>query len=248
MSVADHAKRLAALIKKLPAADAPPAAPAPPHAQDRVVAELVRAFFVWEAGERRAEAALAEIHEAMVDYNELRVCLPHELARIVSDRDAKFDERCLRLRSTLNDIYRREHEISLAPLVSMPKRDARQRLETLEGVPPFVACRVALRALETHAFPLDARLAGLLAREKAIPADGEAAGADSIHAAAVWLEHHVRAEDAPSVYARMERWADAELKSKPAANTPKKGSQAGQRGTKAASDSSARPRKRKPTT
>lgn len=221
MTASDPSKKLHALLQRIaPAAGADIAStegadhsgPATRHAADAVIAELVRSFFIYESGVAAANAALDAIHSSLADYNELRICFPHELARIVGAADPAFEQRALRLRSTLNDIYRREHEISLLHLTTLSKRDARAYLDSLDGTPPFVAARVALLALGAHAFPVDFRLTSLLLTERAIPADLEPTSPAQI---ASWIEHQIRADDARQAYLNMELWADQQPKPTP---------------------------------
>lgn len=209
---ADPAKKLQTLIRKLPDI-VEPSGPAlvSTHTTDAIVAELVRSFFVWESGCRRGEQALAEVHASMVDYNELRVCLPHEFHRVIPSHDQHAGARFLRLRSALNDIYRREHEISLGHLATLAKRDARAYLDSLEGMHPFISARVCLLSLGAHAFPADARLCSLLSRERALPAELDPAAQSAHGDAGSWLEHHILADDSRSVYQRIEIWADLEI-------------------------------------
>lgn len=205
---ADPVKKLHAFMKKLPALAEEPAPPyRSSHALDPIVAELVRSFFVWESGERAAERAVKGIESATVDYNELRVCLPHELEQMVGRGDKHLNERSLRLRSVLNDIYRREHELTLAHLLTLPKREARAYLEALDGMPSFVSARVCLLAIGSHAVPVDSRVVAALTKQSSLPSELQSAS----HAeCASWLEHHIRAEDAAAFHLRMESMLEAD--------------------------------------
>lgn len=204
---ADPVKKLHAFIKRLPPLPEPRAADRPnSHTTDPIVLELVRSFFIWEVGTKACARSLAQLDAATADYNEVRVCLPHEVGRIVTHQDAKFEERVLRLRSVLNDIYRREHVLLLAHLTQQPKRDARAYLESLDGMPPFVSARVCVTALGAHAVPVDSRVVAALVAERALPAELESAPHSDC---ASWLEHHIRADEAASVHIRFECHLDA---------------------------------------
>ncbi len=208
MSSSDPVKKFASLIKRLKAAHAPEVHPAhgaagtPPEWSDALVDELIYSFLLWETNSPHAKSALRRLRENVVDYNELRVCLPDELSLIMGDRYPRAFERAQRLRATLTDLYRREHAISLAHLSSAPKREARLYLESLDGMPPFVAARLLLVAFAGHAFPVDERLRDLLA------AEGVAEPAATPEAVSGWLERHVRASDAISTYALLQTWSD----------------------------------------
>lgn len=218
----DPSKPLKALLKKLeakfePAADAPPC---PDHA-DRVVHELIYSLLLWEAGPVKARAAIDRIDQAVVDYNELRICLIDELVTILGPRYPMVVERSARLRDCLNEVYVRENGLVLSSLAGRSKRDARTYLDSLPGMPTFATARICVQALGAHAFPLDERLAKRLAREGVL-SEGEC-----VDAAAGKIERILRAGEAQPAYGRIESWAEltparAPSKSaKPAARTTK---------------------------
>lgn len=204
MTAPDPSRKLAALLRRLKG-EHPGAAYEPLQAEghDPLVLEFVYSFLAWEAGPARAEPALRRLLAAVVDYNELRVCLAEELAAFIGERYPRARERMARLKSALNDLYRREHAVHLKPLLVLPKRDARQYLESLDGVPGFVAARVALLCLDGHAFPADERIAAALREEQAAPSEG---GADEV---ASWLERQVHSGEAREAYLLVEAWLAA---------------------------------------
>lgn len=166
-----------------------------------VLGELVFSFMLWETTTKHADASMLKLNEAFIDLNELRISLPDELAAIVGSRCPRGAERTLRLRMALNEIFLLEHSMSLARLCELPKRDARQYLIDLPGMPAFVASRVCLLALGAHTFPLDDRLRQVLVSNKA---------ADPSHktdSCASWLERQFRAGEAAGAYLKLEACA-----------------------------------------
>ncbi len=205
MTHTEAGKKFAALVKRLHAAhDVPPTDPSqvgrPEHISP-LLWQLVLSILAWECSPARAASASAKVHAAVVDYNEMRVCLPEELAGMIGDRYPRARERAVRLRSTLSDIFRRQHAVSLDHLPAMNKRDARAYLESLEGCPAFAAARVALLELDGHAVPVDERLLECLASEGAVP-DGSTPAS-----ASAWLERQLRAGEARATYLMLEAWA-----------------------------------------
>lgn len=198
------------LLAKLRKIEADEPAPAPVGMQP-LMHEFLRAFLVWEASPARAQKAMAKVLTAIVDLNELRICLPHEVIEIIGPKYPSCGLRAARLRSSLNDLFRREHDVSLDHLAAMPKRDARSYLESLDGTPPFVAARVALLGLGAHAVPIDGRLAGLLISEGVFP------HGSSEETVGSWLERRVRAADARETYLRLESWSETRRKKASAA-------------------------------
>lgn len=208
MSAPDPAKRLTSLVKRLRTlhsgeiAMAHGVAGTPPDWADPLVDELVYSFLIWETNSAHAKAALRRLRESVVDYNELRVCLPDELAVMLGDRYPRALERAQRLHASLTDLYRREHVITLSHLTSAPKREARVYLESLDGSPPFVSARLMLLCFAGHALPVDERLRDLLA------AEGVADPASAPETVSAWLERHVRAPDAVLTHTLLQAWAD----------------------------------------
>lgn len=165
--------------------------------------ELLRSMLVWEATEAKAEAALRKLDAACVDLNELRVSLTEELVAVIGPGYPRAGDRCARLKLALNELYRREHRVTLAGVTSgKVKRDVRGLLEGLAGVPPFAAARVCLRALGVHAMPVDEHLLTRLVSAGVIEPETDAAGA------AAALERMVRAGAALEAYTLLQRWAD----------------------------------------
>jgi hypothetical protein len=170
-----------------------------------LVHQLVYSTLLWESSHENAESCLGAIAGEVVDFNELRVCSVSEVRDMLPRSCPKRDERAARLLGGLNAVFEREHALTLAALGALPKRDARQYLDALDGVPQFVAARVLLVSLGGHAFPADERLCQLLRSAKAIPADKAPAAEVGAR-----LERAVRAADAPRVYALLEAQAEAE--------------------------------------
>lgn len=207
MSAQDPAKSFQSLLKKLRsqygAEPAEALAVEPGGAADALTHQLVFGFLLWDASTTQAKSAFKRIGESFVDYNELRISLPGEIAAALGERHPLAAERAARLKATLQDVYRREHAITLAHVADASKRDARQYLESLDGMPGFVAARLIVFGLGGHAIPADQRLVDLLRGERAIPADDA-----SVEDAPAWLERQVRANEAAAVASVLQAWSD----------------------------------------
>jgi len=194
----DCTESLHALMKKLRvkhegATDTCPSA----DGADPTTHQLVYSFLLWRTTPKQAQAAMTRVRNAFVDYNELRICLPHEVAEAIGTRHPLADERAARLRVALNEVYAGEQTVSLARLRECPKRDARAMLEAIPGVPWFVAARVLLLELGVHAFPVDERVLDFLT------AEGACEGT-TCEAAGSWLERRFRAGEAAEAYLVLE--------------------------------------------
>lgn len=208
MSSTDPPRRLSSLLRRLHGAHGgvthePASALAPvPAWADATLDEFLLSFLMWESTTAKARGALRRVRECVVDYNELRVCLPHELGELLGERYPRAQERTERLHAALTDLYRREHAMSLARLAEAPKREALAYLASLEGVPSYVAARVFLVTLGGHAVPVDDRLLAMLQTE------GLGECGSTPEAAGAWLERHVRATEALQTHLLLQAWAD----------------------------------------
>lgn len=204
MTTPDSAKKLAGLLRRLKeTTPLPEPMPAPaPAWLEPAVEELVFSMLVWEARSAQAREAIQRLRASVVDYNELRVSLPEEIRQVLGERYPRGSDRAARLRATLNELYRREHRVTLQPIASAGKREARSYLETLEGMPHFVASRVFLVACGGHAAPVDERIRNMLAEEGVVGAD------ETPETVSAWLERHVKAGDALGVYGSLQAAAD----------------------------------------
>lgn len=211
---ADPVKKLRAL-----APDAPPYEPPQTvDGTDAVLAELLYAFLLWEAGTRTASNALKRLRAEVVDANEFRICTPGEIVAILGPRYPRAKERSERLHACLHAIYEREHCLSLESLHASPKRESRTYLDSLPGVPPFVAARVFLLAIGGHAFPVDQRLAAILAGLELGEPDTDE------HQLAAWMERQVRAGESRDLYLALEHASESPgtIKKKSATRTASK--------------------------
>lgn len=199
-------KELSSLLKQLraeyPGAIEAAAEPTPIDGAEPLLGHFVRSFLVWECTCAKAATAMGRIEQSVVDFNELRVCMPGELMRVMGERYPRAEERARRLRTALSAIYTREHKVSLERLSEMSKRESREYLETLDGTPRFVAARVALLGLAGHMAPVDGRLLRRLVEKHIVEPDA------TPETAAALLERKVRAAEMPECYALLQAWSD----------------------------------------
>lgn len=193
----DHGKALNAVLRKIKGQyeviELPERSP---------LEEFIYSFLLWEASAQRADPAFKRLMNHVVDLNELRVCRPSEITAVLGKTYPLVDERAQRLKAALHEIYLREFAVSLDKCVSMNKRDARKYLETLEGMPPYVAARVVLTRLDGHAIPVDDSLLSRLVEAEALEPGLDPARAEGI------LERHIKAEDALKTHLLLQAWSD----------------------------------------
>ena len=168
------------------------------------IAELVFSFLMWNATERQADTAFGKIMAQVVDLNELRVSLTNEVIEMVGVRYPDAQNRVIRMLQSMMEIFEREHDYKMDSLGAKSKREQREYLDTLPGMTPFVAARVALLSFGAHAMPVDDRLLTLLVKAGVFepgttPADAEG-----------WLARQVKAGDAMEAYLALQEWADGQ--------------------------------------
>jgi len=193
---------LGAFLASLPFADPSEASPIEPGGDP--IDELVWSMLLWDAPRSKAERAHKRLVGAVVDVNDLRVCMPDEVAGLLGKSYPNVGERAERLLGALHEVYLREHAVTLAPLRDAPKREARKYLDSIAAAPQFVTARVLLLGLGAHAIPLDTRMFTGMQKANALEEDADEARAVSV------LERTVKASDAPAVHAAMLAWVESQ--------------------------------------
>ncbi len=201
-NASDCAKRLTTLLKRLPGSEPPDFSAGEEESSPDPVAVLIASFLLWESNSTKALTAWKNLNTRIVDYNDLRVCMPQEVLEFIGVRYPRGLERCQRLRASLRDIYHREHAVRLDSLEKEGKRESRRYLESLEGMVPYVAARVSLLCFGSHAVPVDDQLRSHLI------AVGAADDSAEIVELSSWLERHIKADDAVVAHHTLQGWVD----------------------------------------
>lgn len=194
--------KFSAFLKKHRVGGEPSLLPETVRAEDPV-AVLVHSWLLWESSSSQAAVAMDRLLEQRVDFNELRVSLPHEVAAIVGKRYPRVEERLHGIRRTLHDLFLRRHELSFAYLAEKGKRDIKAEIETLDGITPFVSARLLRIAFDVHAMPADDQLSALLHEHDVID---EPVEPDEL---AGWLSTAVKADEAVGAMASLQAAVDA---------------------------------------
>jgi len=158
------------------------------------LAILLSNYLLWESTVPLAEEALAKLSRLVVDANELRVMLESELIEAIGEKYPFAEERATRLRSTLNDIFRRQHRTSLDHLRNAARKDQRTYLEGLAEIPPFVAARTLLVAFELPAPIVDDTAVELLHQNGAVEPTTTTLDV------CTWIGKNYRVEELPKVH------------------------------------------------
>ncbi len=166
------------------------------------VAQLIVGMLQWNATRDEAEDAFATLMAAFIDTNDLRVSHPHELVELLGEDYPEAAQRVVRLRQALDMVYRREHDIHMNSIAGKSKKEQRLYLDTLPGVPPFVAAQTTLLSFGGHAMPVDDRLCALLIAEGCLDEGTSVVEAES------YLARQVKAGDAAEAHLALQAWAD----------------------------------------
>ena len=166
------------------------------------VAVLIHSWLLWEASTEQAEIAMRKLLDAFVDYNEIRVSLPHEKASVIGKRYPRLEERLHGIRRTLHSLYLARHALSFEHLEGKGKRDIKADIESLDGMHPFVAARILRLSFEVHALPADDQLSALLHEHGVID---EPVDPDELSS---WLGSAIKSDDAIDVIAALQTAID----------------------------------------
>ena len=170
--------------------------PAPREPQEPLKA-LVRGAMSFDMPDARADDAMRAIEKEFVDLNELRVATDLEIQELLGVKYPAIERRVAMITQSLNNIFEREHTLSLDRLKAVSKRDARQFLRELPDIHPFVEAYVMLFGFDGHAFPADDETLEYF-REHGVVEDGT--GLDE---AQRFVEHHLKAEECYDLFARL---------------------------------------------
>src|SRR6185437_1770593 len=179
-----HADELKSLHKRL----TKDVKPEPREPVDALKA-LVRAAMSFDVPDTRADEAMKLIDREFVDLNELRVATELEVQEMLGQRYPAIERRVAMITAALNNIFEREHTLSLDRLKALPKKEARQFLRELPGIHPFVEGYVMLYAFEGHAVPLDDEMLLIFQEHHVVDST------TSLEDAQKFIEHNIKAEE-----------------------------------------------------
>lgn len=184
-----HAEELRSLYRKLLKEHKPE----PREPMDPLKA-LVRGAMSFDVSDERANQAMKAIDKEFVDLNELRVATDLEIQELLGQRYPSIEKRVAMITQSLNNIFEREHTLSLDRLNTISKRDARKFLSELPDVHPFVEAYVMLYGFDGHAVPLDDQMLEYLRGEEILDEQ------TNLHDAQRFVEHHIKHEESHSFF------------------------------------------------
>jgi len=191
----DFAKKFKTFRKKLPKEEVIYSTHGP-------IGELIYSHLLWNATMKQADAAYKKLLDATVDMNDLRMNHVFEMIEIIGVAYPQAEERAKRLRSVLNAIYKREHNVTLDSLEGVGKRDVREYFETLNGITLFACNRVISMSFEVAAVPVDDRTLDALISNKIVHEEV------SLIETSTWLGRQVKATEVLEIHACLQAWVE----------------------------------------
>ena len=191
------ASKFASQVKKLKKQSAPLELADP-------VDVLVYSQLLWESSTSSADDAWARLEGARIDWHEIRVSTPDEIASMCGDSSPLALDRAARMKAMLNHLYQRHHDVTMEGESGLSKRDMKDSIESLDGVTPFVAARWLLLVGEIGMVPVDEQLCWMLANAGCVD---ESAG---LHEVAAWVSRQIKADQAWMVHATLQAWVNGQ--------------------------------------
>ncbi len=179
---------------------------APPKETQPALKALVRGAMSFDVPDSKAEDAMKAIEREFVDLNELRVATELEVQEMLGQRYPRIEDRVTMITQALNNIFEREHTLSLDRLKDLSRRDARQFLRELPSIHPFVEAYVMLFAFDGHTCPIDEPMLDLLRDEEIVEET------TTLEDAQKFVEHHLKDSECFDFYWAMRQVAYDERK------------------------------------
>ena len=186
------------------------------HSEHGAIGEVIYAHLLWNATTKQATAAYKKMISASVDMNDLRMNHVFEMVELIGVSYPQAEDRAKRLKTVLNAIYKREHNVSLDSLEGAGKRDIREYFETLSGITPFVCNRVISLNFDVSAVPVDERTLDALVTNGIVHEDADVADT------AAWLGRQIKATEVLAVHAGLQSWVEQQPVKKPVKKKAKK--------------------------
>jgi len=125
---------------------------------DEPVDALVYAVVSENLTDQQAQSAIKKLKDYFVDSNDLRVASVEEIAEVLGKDLPPARNTATTLVALLRAVFEKYNMLTLQPLNKLGKRPAKQVLEKLTQITPFVVDFCMLTALEGHSIPLTPRM------------------------------------------------------------------------------------------
>jgi endonuclease III len=123
--------------------------------------------------ETATQRAMKGFRDTFVDWNDLRVSRVEEIVEVLHEDTAASRATAFALTTALRAIFDEYHTLSLQNLKKIGKRPAKQALEQLDGMDPYVVGYCMLTSLQGHAIPLTGQMADYLKQHEVVDPDAD---------------------------------------------------------------------------
>jgi len=150
-----------------------------------------------------AQSAMKKINEHFIDMNDLRVSRTDEIVEALGQETADSRKTAERIKKVLGTIFAEQHTISLKYIKKIGKRQARKKLERIEGISRFAVNYCVLTALQGHCMPLTSKMAAYLKNNEYVEPSADQLQIEN------FLTKQVRADNAREFYNCLRRASES---------------------------------------
>ncbi len=176
-------------------------APAKQPAEVEPIEQIVLAILADNESPNKAQSVLQRLKGYYVDFNELRVARPGELAGQMGSTFAQASSKAKRILAVLKDVFGRENSFNLEFLKSKSKQDLEKYFRDIQGADNYLLSSVILYCCGRQAFPLDAKM--LQACKELELVQGEV----SLEDVQAYLERQLRSADSYAFCRLLKKYA-----------------------------------------
>lgn len=133
-------------------------APAKQPAQAEVVEQMILAILAHNESSSKAQSVLQRLKGHYVDFNELRVARPNDLAAHMGSAFTEAAAKAKTILMILKGIFDRENNFDLEFLKSKSKQDLEKYFSEIPGSDNYLLSSVILYCCGRQAFPLDDKM------------------------------------------------------------------------------------------
>jgi len=140
---------------------------------DEPLDALVYAIVGENMSESATQSAMKKLADNFVDLNDLRVSSTEEIVEVLGADTSAIRDMALALTRVLRAVFNECNMVSLKALKKIGKRPAKQTLEQINGINPFVIDYCMLTSLQAHAIPLTEKMIELLRISQVVHPDAD---------------------------------------------------------------------------
>jgi len=170
---------------------------------DEPVDAVVYAIVSENMDENLAQSAMKRFADYFVDLNDLRVSRADEIVEVLGADTPVSRDVALALTRALSAVFNKYNTVSLKAMKRIGKRPAKQAMEKMNGVSPFVVNYCMVTSLQGHAVPLTRKMIDYLRSEELVHP-----GADEQEIEG-FLARQISAENAYEFYALLRRASES---------------------------------------